>query len=130
MTLDMRKVPPHSLEAEMSILGGILLDNEAINRSLEILRPEEFYRESHRKIFHAMMDLSNNNEPCDLITLSTVLKKKGELEDAGGAAYLSTLVDYVPTAANIAYYCKIVKEKAISTVPYHRGDRYRDPEFH
>ncbi len=114
MTLDMRKVPPHSLEAEMSILGGILLDNEAINRSLEILLPEEFYRESHRKIFRAMIDLSNNNEPCDLITLSTVLKKKGELEDVGGAAYLSTLVDYVPTAANIAYYCKIVKEKAIS----------------
>ena len=114
MTLDMRKVPPHSLEAEMSILGGILLDNEAINRSLEILRPEEFYRESHRKIFRAMIALSNNNEPCDLITLSTILKKKGELEDVGGAAYLSTLVDYVPTAANIAYYCKIVKEKAIS----------------
>jgi len=114
MTLDMRKVPPHSLEAEMSILGGILLDNEAINRSLEILRPDEFYRESHRKIFRAMIDLSNSGEPCDLITLATILKKKGELEDVGGAAYLSTLVDYVPTAANIAYYCKIVKEKAIS----------------
>ena len=69
---------PHSLEAEMSILGGILLDNEAINRSLEILNPDEFYRESHRKIFRGMIDLSNNSEPCDLITLSTVLKKKGE----------------------------------------------------
>lgn len=114
MTLDMRKVPPQSIEAEMSILGGILLDNEAINRSLEIIRPDEFYRESHRKIFRAMIDLSNNNEPCDLITLSTILKKKGELEDVGGAAYLSTLVDFVPTAANIAFYCKIVKEKAIS----------------
>src|SRR5512138_567151 len=114
MTLDMRKVPPQSIEAEMSILGGVLLDNEAINRALEVIQPEEFYRESHRKIFRAMIDLSNNGEPCDLITLTTVLKKKGELEDTGGGAYLATLVDYVPTAANIAFYCKIVKEKAIA----------------
>ncbi|HZV82637.1 MAG TPA: replicative DNA helicase [Geobacteraceae bacterium] len=113
MTLDMRKVPPQSIEAEMSILGGVLLDNEAINRVHEIIRQEDFYRESHRKIFRAMSDLSNNGEPCDLITLTTVLKKKGELEDVGGGAYLATLVDFVPTAANIAYYCKIVKEKAV-----------------
>jgi len=114
MTLDMRKVPPQSIEAEMSILGGVLLDNEAINRALEVIRPEEFYRESHRKIFRAMIDLSNNGEPCDLITLTTILKKKGELEDTGGGAYLATLVDFVPTAANIAYYCRIVKEKAVA----------------
>ena len=112
--MDMRKVPPQSLEAEMSILGGVLLDNEAINRALEVIRPEDFYRESHRKIFKAMIDLSNNGEPCDLITLTTVLKKMGALEDTGGGAYLATLVDYVPTAANISYYCKIVKEKAIT----------------
>ena len=114
MTVDMRKVPPHSIEAEMSILGGVLLDNEAINRALEILTPEELYRESHRKILRAMIELSNSNEPCDLITLTTILKKRGDLEEVGGAAYLAALVDYVPTAANIAYYCKIVKEKAIS----------------
>ncbi len=114
MSNDLHKVPPQSLEAEMSILGGILLDNEAINRSLEILRPEEFYRESHRKIFKAMIELNDNGEPCDLITLTTILKKRGDLEDAGGGAYLAMLVDYVPTAANISYYCKIVKEKAVS----------------
>jgi replicative DNA helicase len=114
MSLDMRKVPPHSLEAEMSILGGVLLDNEAINRALEILKPDELYRESHRKIFRAMIDLANEGEPCDLVTLTTVLKKKGELEEVGGGAYLATLVDFVPTAANIAYYCKIVKEKAVA----------------
>jgi len=114
MTQDMRKVPPQSIEAEMSILGGVLLDNEAINRALEVIRPEEFYRESHRKIFRAMIDLSNNGEPCDLITLTTALKKKGELEDTGGGAYLAALVDYVPTAANIAFYCRIVKEKAVA----------------
>jgi replicative DNA helicase len=114
MSDDLHKVPPQSLEAEMSILGGILLDNEAINRVLEILRTEDFYRESHRKIFKGMLALNENSEPCDLITLTTMLKKRGDLEDAGGGAYLAALVDYVPTAANIAYYCKIVKEKSIS----------------
>ena len=96
----------------MSILGGILIDNDAINRVLEMLLPEDFYRESHRKIFQAMMKLSDLREPCDLITMTDILKKAGELEEVGGAAYLATLVDYVPTAANIAYYCKMVKEKS------------------
>ena len=113
-TVDMRKLPPQSLEAEMSILGGILIDNDAINRVLEMLVPEDFYRESHRKIFQAMMKLSDGREPCDLITLSDTLRKRGELEEVGGAAYLATLVDYVPTAANVAYYCKIVKGKSIN----------------
>ncbi|MBC8019281.1 MAG: replicative DNA helicase [Verrucomicrobia bacterium] len=110
--IDLRKLPPQSLEAEMSILGGILIDNDAINRVLEMLTPEDFYRESHRKIFQAMMRLSDTREPCDLITMTDMLKKAGELEEIGGAAYLATLVDYVPTAANIAYYCKMVKEKS------------------
>src|SRR5512136_430549 len=110
---DPRKLPPQSIEAEMSILGGILLDNEAINRTLEMLTPEDLYRENHRKIFRAMIDLNERNEPCDLITLTSILKKKGELEEVGGGAYLATLVDYVPTAANIAYYCRIIKEKGL-----------------
>jgi len=113
-TAELRKLPPQSLEAEMSILGGILIDNDAINRVLEVLTAEDFYRESHRKIFQAMMRLSDLREPCDLITLSTMLKKQAELEEVGGASYLATLVDYVPTAANISYYCKIVKEKSIN----------------
>jgi replicative DNA helicase len=96
----------------MSILGGILIDNDAINRVLEVLTADDFYRESHRKIFLAMMRLSDLREPCDLITMTDMLKKAGELEEIGGAAYLATLVDYVPTAANIAYYCKMVKEKS------------------
>jgi len=112
--VNMRKLPPQSVEAEMSILGGILLENEAINRVLDILVPEDFYRESHRKIVKAMIELNEHREPCDLITLTTVLKKRGELEEVGGGAYLATLVDFVPTAANIAYYARIVKEKAIA----------------
>jgi replicative DNA helicase len=111
---EMRKLPPQSIEAEMSILGGILVDNEAINRALEVLVPDDLYRENHRKIFRAMIDLSERGEPCDLITMTTILRKKGELEEVGGAAYLATLVDYVPMAANISYYCKIVKEKCIT----------------
>ena len=79
--VNMRKLPPQSIEAEMSILGGILLDNEAINRVMDNLVPEDFYRESHRKIMRAMIELNEHREPCDLITLTTILKKKGELEE-------------------------------------------------
>ena len=87
-TLDdnLRKVPPQNLEAESSVLGGILLDNEAINRVLELLTPEDFYRETHRKIFRAMIVLSDRTEPVDLITLSDFLKARGELEAVGGTS--------------------------------------------
>jgi replicative DNA helicase len=110
---NLRKVPPQNLEAEASVLGGILLENDAVNRVLEVLRPEDFYRESHRKIFRAMIELSDRNEPVDLITLSDCLKGKGDLEAVGGTSYLASLNATVPTAANIAYYARIVREKAI-----------------
>ena len=108
------RLPPQNLEAEMSVLGGILLENEALNRALEVLRPEDFYREAHRKIFTALITLSDRSEPADLVTLTAALKDRGTLDEIGGTAYLATLVDFVPTAANITYYCRLVKEKAIS----------------
>jgi len=108
------RLPPQNLEAEMSVLGGILLENDALNRALEVLRPEDFYREAHRKIFSALITLSDRSEPADLVTLTAVLKEQGAIEEIGGSSYLSTLVDFVPTAANIGYYCKLVKEKAIA----------------
>jgi replicative DNA helicase len=108
-----QRLPPQSLEAEVSVLGGILLENEAFNRVLEVLGEEDFYRESHRKIFSALIQLYEHNEPADLITLSEVLKKRNALEDVGGVEYLNSLVNGVPTAANISYYAKIIKEKAI-----------------
>ena len=108
------RLPPQNLEAEMSVLGGVLLENEALNRALEFLRTEDFYRESHRKIFNALIILGDKNEPADLVTLTAVLKDRGELEAVGGSTYLATLVDYVPTAANINYYCKLVKEKSVA----------------
>ncbi|MGQ9509508.1 MAG: replicative DNA helicase [Thermodesulfobacteriota bacterium] len=107
------KIPPQNIEAEQSVLGGILIENEAINRVMEILDPEDFYREAHRKIYHALIDLSERDEPADLVTTTNELRKKGELETIGGASYLAYLIDSVPTAANIEYYARIVKEKAI-----------------
>jgi replicative DNA helicase len=98
----------------MSVLGGVLLENEALNKALEILRPDDFYRDSHRKIFSALIELSNRGEPADLVTLTAALQQQGALEAVGGSSYLATLVDYVPTAANITYYCRLVKEKSIS----------------
>ena len=88
---NLRKVPPQNLEAEASVLGGILLENEAINRVLEIIAPGDFYRESHRKIFRATIEITDRNEPVDLITLSDFLKNKNELEAVGGSAYLAAL---------------------------------------
>ena len=110
---NLRKVPPQNLEAESCVLGAILLDNDAINRALELLTSEDFYRESHRKIFRAMFELSDRSEPVDLITLSDFIKAKGELDAVGGSAYLASLANLVPTAANIAHYARIVREKAI-----------------
>ncbi len=98
----------------MSVLGGVLLENEALNRALEILRPDDFYRDSHKKIFSTLIELNEKGEPADLVTLSAALQGKGELDSVGGASYLATLVDYVPTAANIIYYCRLVKEKALA----------------
>ena len=110
---NLRKVPPQNLDAESSVLGGILLENEAVNQVLELLRPEDFYRESHRKVFRAIVELSDRSEPVDLITLSDFLKNRGELEAVGGTAYLASLADFVPTAANITHYARIVREKSI-----------------
>ena len=95
------------------MLGGILLENDAINVVLELLRTGDFYRESHRKIFRAMIELADRSEPVDIITLSECLKNRGELEAVGGSAYLASLNDFVPTAANISYYARIVREKSI-----------------
>lgn len=108
-----RKLPPQHIEAEQSILGGILIENEAINRVTEILDADDFYRDTHRKIFNALINLSERDEPADLITLTNELRKIDQLDSIGGASYLASLIDSVPTAANIEYYARIVKEKAI-----------------
>jgi len=107
------KLPPQNNEAEQSVIGAILIENEALLKSIEIIHPEDFYRESHRLIFQSMIELFEKNEPADLITLTEHLRNKNKLEEVGGASYLTTLCDQIPTAANIEYYAKIVKEKAV-----------------
>jgi replicative DNA helicase len=110
---NLRRVPPQSLEAEESVLGGILLDNSALDRVIELVQPDDFYRGTHRRLFRTMLDLSERNEPIDLITLSEALKARGELSETGGTAFLAELAERVPTAANIAHYARIVRERSI-----------------
>lgn len=107
------KVPPQNLEAEEFVLGAILLDNQAMNKVLEVLSPTSWYREAHRKIFQAMIELSETNEAIDQVTVSERLRRRNELEQIGGAAYLAKLVAQVPTAANVRHHAKIVQEKAL-----------------
>ncbi len=107
------KMPPQNIEAEQSVLGGILIENGAIHKVMEILTPDDFYREAHQKIYNSLLDLSERDEPADLITLTNELRKKDQLDSIGGASYVASLIDTIPTAANIEYYARIVKEKAI-----------------
>ncbi len=107
------RLPPQNLEAEQSILGAVLIDNDALPKALEILDPEDFYKGSHRKIFYAMTELFDRNEAIDLITITDLLKKNEELEAIGGISYLSSLVNMTPTAANVKYHSNIVREKAL-----------------
>jgi len=107
------KVPPHNLEAEEAILGGILINNEAMNQVLDILTAEAFYREAHAQIFEGMTQLYNNNEPIDLITLSQYLIEKNLLEKIGGAEYLGSLVEAVSTSAGILYHAQIVRDLSV-----------------
>ena len=110
---NLRKIPPQNLEAEESVLGGILLDNYACNLVLPLIKGEHFYREAHRKIFHAMVELNEHGSPVDIVTLTEALRQRGQLQDVGGATFIAELANRVPTAANAEYYAKIVREKAI-----------------
>jgi replicative DNA helicase len=107
------KLPPQNLEAEQSVLGAILLDNAALAKAMEVLTDEDFYRTAHRKVFAAMLELSEQGEVIDLLTLTENLRAKGALEAVGGAAYLGELVQAVPSSANVKYHCKIVRDKAL-----------------
>ncbi len=107
------RVPPQSLDAERSVLGAMCLSKEAIARSVERLDDRSFYRESHRKIWFAILGLFERGEAVDLITLREELERRAELEAVGGTAYLADLFEYVPTTANVDHHARIVAEKAI-----------------
>ncbi len=120
VTLD-RKLP-QNLDAERSVLGAILLDNDAFHPSIEILEPADFSLDSHRRIFARMVALSEKRQPIDLITLSEELERAGELEAVGGAAYLASLTDGLPSSTNVEHYARIVKEKALLRNLIHTSD--------
>ena len=107
------KVPPHHMEAEQSVLGAILLDNDVLNRVVEYISADDFYHPAHKIIYDGIIDLWQKNEPIDLVTISQKIKEKNQWEQSGGAAYLSSLVEGVPTTANASSYAKIVHEKSI-----------------
>ncbi len=106
------KLPPHSIDAEESILSAILIDNETLIDIVEILTPDDFYKPAHMLIYKAMIDLFTKSEPVDIITVLNSLKEGGKLETIGGAAYLSRLVDTVPVTVNAQYHAKIIHNKA------------------
>jgi len=109
----LKKTPPHSLEAEKTVLGGILVNNENLNVVLSTISPEDFYKEAHRKILEKIIYLVDKGVPVELLSLSEELRREGSLEDVGGAAYLSSLMDGVPRNLNVEYYAQIIKEKSL-----------------
>ena len=108
-----QKTQPFNIEAEISVLGSMLLDNEAINLVTELLRTDNFYKTSHQYIFDTIVNLYSKNNAVDLVILKDELKKQSLLEKVGGAEYLMELEESVPLASNVEYYAKIVREKTI-----------------
>jgi replicative DNA helicase len=107
------KLPPQNRDAEVSVLGSMLFDIEALLKCMQYLRPESFYDENHGKIFLAVQSLFQKNRPVDLVTLAEELRQQGDLERVGGVSYLTQLTTQVPTAANVEQYARIVKDKAL-----------------
>lgn len=107
------RTPPQNIEAEQAVLGAIFLDREALIKASEIIKPEDFYRTTHQRIYQIMMELAEDDQPVDLVTVTTELNNRKWLEEIGGVSYLSDLANSVPTAANIGYYANNVEEKSI-----------------
>ena len=111
--LDSLKVPPHSIEAEQSVLGGLLLDNAAWDRIADFISEADFYRFDHRMIFQSIARLISATKPADVITVFEMLQGAGKAEEVGGLAYLNSLAQNTPSAANIRRYAEIVRERAV-----------------
>src|SRR5271169_5831737 len=109
----LEKPLPNNLDAERSVLGAILLDNNALNAAIENLRPEDFFLDQHRRVFTQMISLGETQQAIDLVTLTEELHRRGDLEASGGAPYLASLADGMPKVSNIEHYARIVKEKAL-----------------
>ena len=107
------KVPPHSLEAERSLLGSMLLDNSSTDDIITIVIADDFYLPQHRVIFTAISELYNKDKPCDILTLTDYLTNMKKLEDAGGETYIYEIANATPSVANIKAYAQIVKERSV-----------------
>jgi replicative DNA helicase len=114
---------PHNLEAEKSVLGAVLIHNEAFNNAAELIDARDFFRDAHRRIFDKMVALSERGDAIDLVTLKEELQRSGELDEVGGPAYIASLADGVPRSANIEHYARIVKEKATLRNLIHSANR-------
>ena len=123
------KTPPHSLEAEQSVLGGLLLENQAWDRVVEKLTAGDFYNPGHKLIYAAISELSNESKPFDPLTLAEVLENKGELEDAGGLVYLAELAGNVPSVANIGAYADIIYERSVYRKLISTGQKIADSAY-
>ena len=121
---------PHNLDAEKSVLGAILIHNEAFNHAAELIDSRDFYRDAHRRIFDKMVALSERNDAIDLVTLKEELQRAGELEEVGGPAYITSLADGVPRSANVEHYARIVKEKATLRNVIHAANRILADAYH
>jgi replicative DNA helicase len=108
----MERTLPHNLEAEKCVLGAVLINNHAFNQATEVIDSGDFFRDAHRRIFDRMVSLSERSLPIDLVTLKDELFRAGDLDDVGGPAYISSLMDGVPRSANIEHYARIVKERS------------------
>src|SRR6266852_2347979 len=109
----LEKPLPNNLDAERSVLGAVILDNNALNAAIENLKPEDFFLDQHRRVFTQMIALGESQQAIDLVTLTEELHRRGDLEAAGGAPYLASLADGMPRVTNVEHYARIVKEKAI-----------------
>lgn len=107
------RTPPQNIEAEQAVLGAVFLEQEALVTATEIIRPEDFYRTAHQRIFQTMIDISEKREPVDLVTVTAELEERKLLDEVGGVSYLTDLANAVPTAANVQYYASIVEEKSL-----------------
>jgi len=110
--MELGKIPPHDIEAEQAVIGSMLTDFDAVVTAIEMLKPEDFYREDNRLIFVAIVSLFNKGEPVDIITVKAELESMGKFDNVGGIEYLAELPDKVPTTANVTKYIKIVEEKS------------------
>src|ERR1700722_11837851 len=110
---------PQNTEAERSILGAILLDNNALNAAVEKVKPEDFFHDHHRRIYQQMISLGETQQAIDLVTLTDQLHRSGELESSGGPAYIAQLMDGVPHVSNVEHYARIVKEKSLMRALIH-----------